>query len=663
MSVFGSILMVGGMIGMTAAAGGALPGPFVQGSTANYAIVSGTGAAASDLTAANSINAYLNTFYNAEETTTTSSSITSDFSSSSKETYDEIELGDEITKTLTDNKVSSLIDYDFRWDNGIDSKNYDVHEEIHLNGLRIQTTLDDDELNNSVVLENDGAIEYLYMFDDVLDMSQIGTDDADSLYLTILGKEYEVLNMEANSITVSSSVEKVVSIGSTIVVGDVTLKIGDIFDETIEVNGVLIDEGRKKTVDGIEVQVDSIAYHSSPTLPSKAIIKVGEDIEQTFDDGDEYIDGDETWEWHIENLGTEDGFIGVKYNIRSVGFDDDEIEENAIAVGQSYILPENYGAVSFDGLTNVTYEDFELSFDDKKLYDTINSSRRDGDVVMIEGENDDSIEIGGWETDILYLEYTNDTAHSVNVFFKDIDGDVDSKNEGRNQLVKTYNVSTSDIARLVVDDTELKVGLVINGSDVTLTLTEPNNEVVSIPLGRDGNKFKMLGGVDENAESGDIVVNGTSIGTKEDDIMDHYGVIIKDPEGYADDDRIILSVPSEQVYATISVKGQGTEVVSKTEGVGETPVLGGMVVKDTEVESVKDKNIIVVGGSCINAVAAKLVGGAFCGSDWTAATDVGSGQFLIKEFVSPYNSGKVALLVAGYHAADTTAAASEVIKP
>ncbi|KKM93122.1 hypothetical protein LCGC14_1211680, partial [marine sediment metagenome] len=556
MSVFGSILMVGGMIGMTAAAGGALPGPFVQGSTANYAIVSGTGAAASDLTAANSINAYLNTFYNAEETTTTSSSITSDFSSSSKETYDEIELGDEITKTLTDNKVSSLIDYDFRWDNGIDSKNYDVHEEIHLNGLRIQTTLDDDELNNSVVLENDGAIEYLYMFDDVLDMSQIGTDDADSLYLTILGKEYEVLNMEANSITVSSSVEKVVSIGSTIVVGDVTLKIGDIFDETIEVNGVLIDEGRKKTVDGIEVQVDSIAYHSSPTLPSKAIIKVGEDIEQTFDDGDEYIDGDETWEWHIENLGTEDGFIGVKYNIRSVGFDDDEIEENAIAVGQSYILPENYGAVSFDGLTNVTYEDFELSFDDKKLYDTINSSRRDGDVVMIEGENDDSIEIGGWETDSIYLEYDN-TLSSVNVFFKDIDGDVDSKNEGRNQLFKTYNVSTPDIARLVVDDTKVKVGLVLNGSEVTLTLTEPNNEVISIPLGRDGNnKFKMLGDVDEDAENDDVVVNGTSIGTREDDIMDHYGVIIKDPESYADDDRIILSVPSEQVYATISVKGQ-----------------------------------------------------------------------------------------------------------
>ncbi len=682
MSVVSSVLMVGMTAGVAVAAGGgagAFPSPFVQDSTANYALVYGANAATSDVTAANSINAYLNTLYAGTTTTTSTTRITGDFSSSSKETIDEIELGDSITEILTDNKVSSLIDYDFRWDNGIDSKNYDVHEEIHLNGLKIQTTLDNDELNTSVVLENDEAVEYRYVFDDELKMSQIRNDDADSLYITILGIEYEVISMDTNSVTVSSSTEKIVSVGSTLVVDGVTLKVGDIFDEAIEINGVLIDEDRKKTVDGIEVYVDAIAYHSSSTLPSKAVLKVGKDIEQTFDDGDEYVDGDETWEWQIDSLGTIGGFIGVKYNIRSIGFDDDEDQENAVTVGQSYVLPENYGAVSFDELTDVTYEDFELSFDDKKLYDNVTDERGNVDVVMIKGENDDSIKVGNYETDSIYLEYNSATPlvnASVNVFFKDIDGDVDPDNEGRNQFRLTYGNGTNDtsthpnIVRLVVDDTELELGLVIGNNTantVTLTLTEPNGDLISIPLGIDGGKFKMLGDEDEDAESDDVVVDGTSIGTKEDDIMDHYGLIIRDPENYADDDRVLLSVPSEQVYATISVKGKGTEVKT-TEDVNTTevtPVLGGLIVKDTEIDSVKDKNIIVVGGSCINSVAAKLLGlpEKTCAGDFSAKTNVWGGQWIIDTFVSPYNSEKVALLVAGYEAADTINAAKQVVSP
>ncbi|KKL55736.1 hypothetical protein LCGC14_2252440 [marine sediment metagenome] len=82
MSVVGSALMIGGMVGITAAAGGAFPSPFVQDSTANYAIVSGANAAASDVTAANSINAYLNTLYNEGTTTTSTTTVTGDFSSS-----------------------------------------------------------------------------------------------------------------------------------------------------------------------------------------------------------------------------------------------------------------------------------------------------------------------------------------------------------------------------------------------------------------------------------------------------------------------------------------------------------------------------------------------------------------------------------------------------
>jgi len=86
--------------------------------------------------------------------------------------------------------------------------------------------------------------------------------------------------------------------------------------------------------------------------------------------------------------------------------------------------------------------------------------------------------------------------------------------------------------------------------------------------------------------------------------------------------------------------------------------MGSVPVTDAEVSSVQSKNLVVVGGSCINSVAATLVGGAYCGSAWTTATNVGSGQWMIRSYQNPNASSKVALLVAGYEGADTVKAAT-----
>ncbi len=98
---------------------------------------------------------------------------------------------------------------------------------------------------------------------------------------------------------------------------------------------------------------------------------------------------------------------------------------------------------------------------------------------------------------------------------------------------------------------------------------------------------------------------------------------------------------------------------------GTTTAAGGgqiLVVKDSEVDSVKNKNLIVVGGSCINSVAAEVLGVDYptCGADFTTATNVGAGQYLIKAVKSPYNAEKTAVLVAGYEAADTKNAADKL---
>ena len=79
---------------------------------------------------------------------------------------------------------------------------------------------------------------------------------------------------------------------------------------------------------------------------------------------------------------------------------------------------------------------------------------------------------------------------------------------------------------------------------------------------------------------------------------------------------------------------------------------------DTEAASFAGMNLVVVGGSAINAIAAELLGSAYSEGAFTTATGIGAGEFLIKSYD---RSGKTALLVAGYNAADTEKAAKVLL--
>ena len=114
-------------------------------------------------------------------------------------------------------------------------------------------------------------------------------------------------------------------------------------------------------------------------------------------------------------------------------------------------------------------------------------------------------------------------------------------------------------------------------------------------------------------------------------------------EAYAD---VFLTDVTANVSTGVS--GNASSTTTST-GV---KVLGSVAVSDAEVAQVSGKNLIVVGGSCVNKVAAELLGGALCGSAFEAKTGVGNGQFLIQTFSR--TGGKVATLVAGFNAADTT---------
>ena len=74
----------------------------------------------------------------------------------------------------------------------------------------------------------------------------------------------------------------------------------------------------------------------------------------------------------------------------------------------------------------------------------------------------------------------------------------------------------------------------------------------------------------------------------------------------------------------------------------------GIIVLDTEIDNIKEQNIIIVGGPCVNMAAAEIMG-------WPLKCDQGFdlGKAKIKLFD---NGNNIALLVAGYAVDDTTMA-------
>ena len=117
-------------------------------------------------------------------------------------------------------------------------------------------------------------------------------------------------------------------------------------------------------------------------------------------------------------------------------------------------------------------------------------------------------------------------------------------------------------------------------------------------------------------------------------------------EDYAE---VYYPIGDSESYGQVYLAEKDVSVSSS----GATAKLGEVIIKDSEVSTMSSKNLIVVGGSCVNDVAANLIGGAKCTTAWETSTGVGAGKYLIQSYTSPYATGKVAVLVAGYEAADT----------
>jgi len=195
-------------------------------------------------------------------------------------------------------------------------------------------------------------------------------------------------------------------------------------------------------------------------------------------------------------------------------------------------------------------------------------------------------------------------------------------------------------------DGENKDDSIGSGSAFKLTIDD---------YGTAGSKELQVSQIDGAANGG---ANGSEVGTG----TGNY-------ETYIIDDvapRIMHYTKGDPDYAEVYYPTGDSETYAQvylTAASSTLSAAGQMVFKDSEKSSWSNKNVVVVGGSCINSAAADLLGGALCEGAFTDATGAGAGQYVVQSFADGFTSGKIALLVAGYHAADTVAAASRLIEP
>ena len=313
-----------------------------------------------------------------------------------------------------------------------------------------------------------------------------------------------------------------------------------------------------------------------------------------------------------------------------LSFDSDDVEWIVASTingdeAESFVLRVTNIDDGTDGTKNTTTIESQASGSSQKLELDIGESDDLGDIPITF-----TLNAANEQTGVVRLTLSGPGTESFDMLYT-ADGlkiqlPVDTVNAGDGAI----NITAAAPATHTMNFTEENEDGDINqGSSFTagLGLSDSETDVTSISV------------TDYETEDGSNIYEGyveSALATKT--IFDTSG----------DKNTLDVEYHGEESYADVFISETGAALV--TEG-------GLSILPVTDAQSTSAKNLIVVGGSCINTVAAGLLGGALCGADFEAATNVGAGQFLIATYANPDGNGGIATLVAGYNAGDTTNAA------
>jgi hypothetical protein len=173
-------------------------------------------------------------------------------------------------------------------------------------------------------------------------------------------------------------------------------------------------------------------------------------------------------------------------------------------------------------------------------------------------------------------------------------------------------------------------------------------------------------GADDEAYEVNATTHGTAYSAAQmsQEIVDDSGVILQNTAANGNSDKVVFKVPLKTLTAVVYFGKKGTGVTGDTvsyTSYPSIPLTSALARLDDELTTAdKNKNLIAVGGSCVNSVSADALELTFptCGAAAAEAFGISEGEGAITVVASPYKTGKYIVLVAGYDVANTRAAAS-----
>lgn len=635
------------------------PAPFVEDGMVQGAIVVGANAATADVIGAIDIAASLQ----AESVTPVAGGSSGSIVVEGAEEFDEIFVGDtSVTydSRLDDSDLEGFVDSDLDFD----GSDYDYEDFIVLpdGSIDFVGSQYDEDFGNDIygVIENPNTIRYIVEIEGDLNTTLVTTND--EIEFEFLGRTVTVTDFDdANTMTIESSSEFFMQEGDSVTVDghEVTLVRVGANSVLVSVDGQTLAVSNSEEfdqADDFEVEVESQFYIEGAD-DNSATLKLGASISETVDSGDSAEmfgepsdEADADWLWYIDaNDG--DGSvtqIGLQLNIDRTGIDaDEEDERDAMMLGDSIELPNNYASIRFadikyDSFTDLTVEvddDYDVSEDDNG--DSLNDA---WGYYFTTDADEDYFEVSGQDTEEVWVLYKSAT--DFEIWYTDGDDEVNSTATDFDFELDGQAFTIAPSANLTADGNMTITFPTVSGYvSETLALTaELNND--------------YFGSTDEE-DAQDLYYGGSSIGTADYDggyFMTNYGAYFESPEDqFNGGNTFTMSIPMEIQEVTLVVQSEGSVVTAGSSSGGSyvvNPIALGLGILDTDAPALGTQPMIIVGGPAANTVAAEFMGNPT--RDEILAT-FSEGKALIR-----YDDDNQAMLVAGWGALETQGAANVV---
>ena len=657
----GATMMGATMMGAVAADLGDYPSPFVNNGELNGLVVVGSASSAGDIVGAGDLISTLT-----QATVSASSSTTVTEGGEDKEIGLDASLSS--FGTLTDNEVAGLIDDEIEWND----TDIDVHEELVLGAamtmLASGESNGEEEMGSDMYLGTTGTgFTYKYVFEDAINSGATdlisNLDSDEPLTIEILGTSVEITDMAASAFTYKLADEYSLFTGDSVTVDGkevslVNVASGSSANVVITVDGEQETVGStSETVNGLKVQV-SDTFYSDDLEDRFAVLRIGADLSKTATDGQavELYGGDDTdsdneYQWTISLAGA-NSYIGVEYDAIS-----DELDDTwaPVGVGGAISMPNGYAAVTFDSMTTSNYVDVEINAGGSE---SVNDTTVD--VWEFTASEEDGFYINSEEVDTVFLSSNlahngnSDENTTVTWHYQDDDGDWHNVTASNNTEALQVQYKSGSYLEIVPG-----IG-VTAGINVTVHASNISgiDDDLEVYLGYDADGDTLIGNAEDEV-AGEVQLGETDYSTREYDIIRDGGIILRDPDGNLQGKGSVeFSIPEEEVKANIIVSGpETTTTTQQFSSVTVNSVAGQSVIKlDTEVTDPASRNLILVGGPAVNRLTAQAMGLNYptTGAD----SGVPEGAALIRMVENAFGGSNTALVVAGWDAEDTRAAAS-----